>query len=131
MADYCKIYTDIAFSLPGTPFPLSTRRPAGSEDADDLVYELNQNSFFVTKLSTMGGFLKKKSTTLMLGVDDSRVEEAITIIKKMSGTREQLVYTPPTMAGNCCPTVNMTVPMNMKVGGSTIFVMNVEDFQKF
>ena len=103
----------------------------GSEDADDLVYELNQNSFFVTKLSTMGGFLKKKSTTLMLGVDDERVAEAISIIRKMSGAREQLVYTPPTMAGNCCPTVNMTVPMNMKVGGSTIFVLNVEDFQKF
>ena len=88
----------------------------GSEDADDLVYELNQHSFFVTKLSTMGGFLKKKSTTLMLGVEDER---------------EQLVYTPPTMAGNCCPTVNMTVPMNMKVGGATVFVINVEEFQKF
>ena len=74
----------------------------GSEDADDLVYELNQHSFFVTKLSTMGGFLKKKSTTLMLGVEDERVEDAISIIKKMSGAREQLVYTPPTMAGNCC-----------------------------
>ena len=98
----------------------------GSEDADDLVYELNQHSFFVTKLSTMGGFLKKKSTTLMLGVED-----AISIIKKMSGAREQLVYTPPTMAGNCCPTVNMTVPMNMKVGGATVFVINVEEFQKF
>ena len=34
----------------------------GSEDADDLVYELNQHSFFVTKLSTMGGFLKKKNS---------------------------------------------------------------------
>ena len=67
----------------------------GSEDADDLVYELNQHSFFVTKLSTMGGFLKKKSTTLMLGVEDERVEDAISIIKKMSGAREQLVYTPP------------------------------------
>ena len=44
----------------------------GSEDADDLVYELNQHSFFVTKLSTMGGFLKKKSTTLMLCVEDER-----------------------------------------------------------
>ena len=54
----------------------------GSEDADDLVYELNQHSFFVTKLSTMGGFLKKKSTTLMLGVEDERVEDAISIIKK-------------------------------------------------
>ena len=103
----------------------------GSEDADDLVYELNQHSFFVTKLSTMGGFLKKKSTTLMLGVEDERVEDAISIIKKMSGAREQLVYTPPTMAGNCCPTVNMTVPMNMKVGGATLFVINVEDFQNF
>ena len=52
----------------------------GSEDADDLVYELNQNSFFVTKLSTMGGFLKKKSTTLMLGVDNARVDEAISCL---------------------------------------------------
>ncbi len=78
----------------------------------------------------MGGFLKKKSTTLMLGVEDERVEDAISIIK-MSGAREQLVYTPPTMAGNCCPTVNMTVPMNMKVGGATVFVINVEEFQKF
>ena len=86
----------------------------GSEDADDLVYELNQHSFFVTKLSTMGGFLKKKSTTLMLGVEDERVEDAISI-----------------MAGNCCPTVNMTGPMNMKVGGATVFVINVEEFQKF
>lgn len=103
----------------------------GSEDADDLVYELNQNSFFVTKLSTMGGFLKKKSTTLMLGVDDVRVEEAISIIKKMSGSRDQLVYTPPTLAGNLSPTINMTIPMNQKVGGATIFVLNVEDFQKF
>ena len=103
----------------------------GSEDADDLVYELNQNSFFVTKLSTMGGFLKKKSTTLMLGVDDPRVEEAIAIIKKMSGSREQLVYTPPTLSGNTHPNINITVPMNMRVGGATVFVLNVDDFQKF
>ncbi|MCI7262210.1 MAG: cyclic-di-AMP receptor [Clostridiaceae bacterium] len=102
-----------------------------SEDADDLVYELNQNSFFVTKLSTMGGFLKKKSTTLMLGVDEPRVDEAISIIKKMSGSREQLVYTPPTLSGNAHPNVNMTVPMNMRVGGATVFLLNVEDFQKF
>ncbi|MFQ8842274.1 MAG: cyclic-di-AMP receptor [Clostridium fessum] len=25
----------------------------------------------------------------------------------------------------------MTVPMNMKVGGATVFVINVEEFQKF
>ena len=101
-----------------------------SEDADDLVYELNQHSFFVTKLSTVGGFLKKKSTTLMLGVDDGKVSDAIEIIKKMSGQRQQIVYTPPTMQGGQTPNVNMTVPMNVRVGGATIFVLNVEDFRK-
>lgn len=102
-----------------------------SEDADDLVYELNQHSFFVTKLSTVGGFLKKKSTTLMLGVDDDRVDDAITIIKKMSGQRQQIVYTPPTMQGTNYPSVNINIPMNVQVGGATIFVLNVESFQKF
>ena len=101
------------------------------EDVDQVISGLNKEGFRATKIASSGGFLKKKSTTLMLGVDDARVSEAIAIIKKMSGQREQLVYTPPTMAGNCCPTVNMTVPMNMKVGGSTVFVLNVENFQKF
>lgn len=103
----------------------------GSEDADDLVYELNQNHFFVTKLATMGGFLKKKSTTLMLGVEDERVQAAIDIIREMSGTRQQTVYTTPAMTGSSMPNVNMAVPMNRKVGGATIFVVNVEEFQKF
>ena len=63
----------------------------GSEDADDLVYELNQHSFFVTKLSTMGGFLKK-STTLMLGVEDERVEDAISIIKNVRCPRAACIH---------------------------------------
>ena len=104
----------------------------GSDDADDLVYDLNQHSFFVTKLSTVGGFMKNRSTTLMLGVDDDKVEEAIEIIKKTSGTRHQLVYAPPTIsAGSSSPHIGMSVPMNMKVGGATVFVMNVEGFEKF
>ena len=102
-----------------------------SEDADDLVYELNQHQFFVTKLSTVGGFLKKKSTTLMLGVDDDRVADAVDVIKKMSGQRQQVVYTPPAMQGTSYPNVHMTVPMNVQVGGATIFVLNVEKFEKF
>ena len=53
----------------------------GSDDADDLVYDLNQLSFFATKLSTVGGLMKKRTTTLMLCVDFDKVEEAIQIIE--------------------------------------------------
>ena len=45
------------------------------EDYDSTVYELNQAGFFVTLLSSTGGFLKKKSTTVMIGVEEEKVPE--------------------------------------------------------
>ena len=39
-------------------------------DEADSVQELNKRGFFVTKLSTTGGFLKAKNTTLLFGSDD-------------------------------------------------------------
>ena len=40
------------------------------EDASDVVGKLNENGFQATKISTTGGFLRKKNTTLMIGVED-------------------------------------------------------------
>ena len=41
-------------------------------DEADSVQELNKRGFFVTKLSTTGGFLKAKNTTLLIGTDDEK-----------------------------------------------------------
>ena len=49
------------------------------EDSSKLVSKMMQQGFGVTKLATTGGFLKAGNTTLLLGVDDSRVEEAIEV----------------------------------------------------
>ena len=40
-----------------------------NDNEDDVVSLLNQNHYSVTRLSTIGGFLKKGNTTLMIGVE--------------------------------------------------------------
>ena len=55
------------------------------EDYEDTVYELNQNGFFVTMLSSTGGFLKKHSTTIMIGVEEPRLDEVLDILKRRAG----------------------------------------------
>ena len=39
------------------------------DDYADTVDDLNRNGFFATILSSTGGFLKKRSMTLMIGVE--------------------------------------------------------------
>ncbi|MBQ2000458.1 MAG: cyclic-di-AMP receptor, partial [Clostridia bacterium] len=62
----------------------------GSSDAPSLSSALIEAKFSVTKLATTGGFLKQGNTTLLMGVDNERVEEALEIIKKYSGVRTEL-----------------------------------------
>ena len=62
------------------------------EDYEDTVYELNQNGFFVTMLSSTGGFLKKHSTTIMIGVEEPRLDEVLDILKRRAGQRKATVY---------------------------------------
>ena len=46
-------------------------------DSDNTIRNLNERGFMVTVLSSTGGFLKKKSTTVMIGVEEDRLEEAL------------------------------------------------------
>ena len=48
-----------------------------SEDVDETVEELNKEKYWVTKLSTTGGFLKNKNVTLVIGTEDEQVPSNI------------------------------------------------------
>ena len=54
------------------------------EDAGRLVSALMDKGFGVTKLATTGGFLRAGNTTLISGVQDEKLEEALGIIEKLS-----------------------------------------------
>ena len=97
-----------------------------NDDTKACIAALNKASFHVTKLATTGGFLSSGNTTLIIGLDDSQVDEAIKIIGSESQRRKEAV--PSTITGDMVNLV--TYPMEVEVGGATIFVLNVDQFKK-
>lgn len=98
------------------------------QDSSDLVETLTDNGYRVTKLATTGGFLKSGNTTLMVGVDDDKVDDVMDIIEQICKTRKQVVTSPTPSTG--AASVYMTYPVEVKIGGATIFVVDVDRFEK-
>jgi uncharacterized protein YaaQ len=51
------------------------------DDAERALPVLVERRIGVTRLATTGGFLRRGNTTLMLGVEDERVDEALEILR--------------------------------------------------
>lgn len=98
------------------------------DDAIDLVDVLTEANYRVTKLATTGGFLKSGNTTLMIGVEKERVDEVIKIIEEVCKTRKQVVTSPSPVAGSTG--VYVPYPIEVQVGGATVFVIDVDRFEK-
>ena len=96
------------------------------EDSKNVCNELIKAKFYVTRLATTGGFLMSGNTTLICGTQDERVDKAISIIGEFSKKRTQMV--PSTASYG----VGMytSFPVEVQVGGATIFVLDVEKFLK-
>ena len=98
------------------------------EDASRLISSLMNEGYSATKLATTGGFLRSGNTTLLLGVDDNKFDCAMTVIEKVCKSRKQIATSPSPMAGSTG--VYAPYPIEVMVGGATIFVLNVEQFTK-
>lgn len=98
------------------------------DDALDLVDALNENGYSVTKLATTGGFLKSGNTTLLSGVQKEKVDDVIKIIKDICETRKGVVSGPTTVSEPGA--IYIPYPMEVQVGGATIFVVDVDKFIK-
>ena len=99
-------------------------------DYADTVEKLNQEGFFATVLSSTGGFLKKTSVTLMIGIDAECVQRVLDILKQYSGRRVQMAYSDAAMsAGGSAPGVSM-IPVQVCTGGVVAFIMDLSDIQK-
>ncbi|MBQ8292010.1 MAG: cyclic-di-AMP receptor [Clostridia bacterium] len=96
------------------------------KDAGEVCDALTECSFAFTKMATTGGFLNSGNVTLLIGTDDERVDEAVEIIRKHCAQRMEPMAS----------VVNAGVPAfgyyktEVLVGGATVFVTNVEKFEK-
>ncbi|MBM7573127.1 cyclic-di-AMP receptor [Aquibacillus albus] len=99
------------------------------KDSNRLTDALGEKEFKTTKLSTTGGFLKEGNTTLMIGCEDDEVDDALGIIKENCSQREQMVAPISPMGGNADSYIPR--PINVEVGGATVFVVPVDSFFQF
>ncbi len=96
------------------------------DDAPDVQANLTKDGFSVTKLATTGGFLLAGNTTLLVGTDDDKVPAVCEIIEKNSKKRKQMLPAATNYMGGAYS----ALPVEVTVGGATIFVLNVEEFKK-
>lgn len=98
------------------------------EDAQKLTTTLMNDGYSVTKLATTGGFLRAGNTTFLIGVDLERLDHALELIEKVCKSRKQIATSPSPVAG--VAGVYVPYPVEVTVGGATVFVVDVEAFRK-
>lgn len=96
------------------------------KDSNRLLNALVQEDFRATKLASTGGFLKAGNTTFMIGVENGKVSQLLDIIKQNCQARNQLVAPVSPLGGNAESYV--PYPVEVQVGGATVFVIPVEQF---
>lgn len=97
------------------------------DDAHNVIQHLTQGGYPVTKLATTGGFLQVGNVTVLIGVEDEKLEGAMEIIGKYSNSRRQVIPTASDMGMG----MYSAVPVEVMVGGATAFVLDVDAFRRF
>ncbi|MEG0769251.1 MAG: cyclic-di-AMP receptor [Ruthenibacterium sp.] len=96
------------------------------EDSNAVCNALTKGGFSVTRLPTTGGFLMAGNMTLLIGTEEEKVDKCIELIASQSKQRTEIV---PSTASYGIG-VTTAYPLEVTVGGATIFVTNVERFEK-
>ena len=97
-----------------------------NDDSATLISELMRAKFSATKLSSTGGFLQAGNTTLLIGVEDERLEELKGIIELYCKKRKQIAAPVPVFG----EVFFSSAPVEVIVGGATVFVLDLDSFEK-
>ena len=100
-----------------------------SDDAGRLVDALTLAGYRATTISTTGGFLRQGNATIFVGTEDEKVSHVLQLIHDNCQTRTQFVNPlPPVMEPG---EMYMPTPVDVQVGGATVFVLDVVQFEHF
>ncbi len=87
---------------------------------------LTKAGYRATKLSSTGGFLSAGNTTFMIACEADKVDDIIEILRKHSRQRKQLVPAEMTLG----TPLSENGPIEVSVGGATIFITDLERFER-
>lgn len=99
-----------------------------AEDASALLDALLDQEFRATRLHSSGGFLRQSNATIIVGVEDEQVERVLALVRVQCHSRTQLVNPmPPIMEPG---EFFLPYPLEVEVGGATVFVLPVDRFER-
>jgi uncharacterized protein YaaQ len=99
-----------------------------NKDADSCVTALNDAGFACTRLGSSGGFLDRGNATLLIGVDAAQVDKVIELIRGRAKRRNERFQAAAT-AGPA-PSTAAPPPVDVEVGGATVFVLAIDRFER-
>ena len=97
------------------------------EDTSAVASALSKAKFYMTRLSTTGGFLRAGNTTMLIGTDDEKVDECIEIIAANAKQRAEKVNPDASYMGS---QNDNGVPLKINAGGARGFEINVRKLEK-
>jgi len=98
------------------------------EDAQRTVEALTSAGISSTRVSSTGGFLQQGNVTILVGIDEAKVPDALEIIRE--NCRERSRYLSPVMPTAEPGDFLAAFPIEVQVGGATVFVVPVDSFEK-
>ena len=101
---------------------------ASDADADRLMKALIQHGHPATKVSSTGGFLHRGNATVLSGVEADEVEQVLAMVRTECHARSE--YVPVQTLPFFGEGTTSSEPVEVRVGGAIVFVVNVERFEK-
>lgn len=98
------------------------------EDAQRTVTALAEAGMGSTRMSSSGGFLQQGNVTLLIGVEDAQVKHALKVIHDNCHERSRYLTPVPPLAEP--GEFFMAYPVEVQVGGATVFVVPVDSYEK-
>ncbi len=100
---------------------------AASEQINELTQELIKGGFYFTRIDSSGGILERATISLLIGINNIRLDALMRIIRSCCHTRIKFIparVEAPLMQGQ-------PLMIEAEVGGATVYCVEVERFEQF
>jgi uncharacterized protein YaaQ len=97
------------------------------QDAVKVGNAFRQNGVPFTTIDSTGGFLRESNATFLIGIPDDQLDNVLGLLSANSRTRSEYVSSYPSAFDPA--EFYMPRPIEVQVGGATVWVLNIDRFE--